>query len=370
MPFSRPTLTQLRQQVAADIATAILGADALLRFSNLGITGDAQAALAHGHYGYLDWIAQQAAPYTATQEYLEAWAALVGIFRLAPTQATGSVTFSGADGAVLPAGTPLVRGDGQSFVTTAAGVISGGSAIVPAQAVADPSGLTGAWGDTDAGVAMTLGTAIAGVNSNGVVSSAIVGGADIETDDSLRARMLERYQQRPQGGSQSDYVGWALGVPGVTRAWVTPNGMGPGTVVIYIMLDGSESAHGGFPQGANGVAASEPRAAAATGDQLVVANAIYPQQPVTALVYVVAPTVNSVDFSISGIPAGSRSAAQQAISDLFLSEGAPGGVIILAHAWTAIAAVTGVNDFLITSPSADIFCPTGSLPVLGAVAWS
>src|SRR5260364_179792 len=57
MPYTRPTLTELRQQVAQD-----LGVDALLRFSNLRIVGDAQAALAHLHYGYLDWIARQGVP--------------------------------------------------------------------------------------------------------------------------------------------------------------------------------------------------------------------------------------------------------------------------------------------------------------------
>ena len=44
MPFSRPTLATLRAQAAADIASALPGADPLLRFSNLGILGDAEAA--------------------------------------------------------------------------------------------------------------------------------------------------------------------------------------------------------------------------------------------------------------------------------------------------------------------------------------
>jgi uncharacterized phage protein gp47/JayE len=75
MPFSRPTLTQLIQQTAADIASAVPGADALLRFSNLGIVAKMFSGLAYLHYGYQDWIAKEAVPFTATDEFLEGWAA-------------------------------------------------------------------------------------------------------------------------------------------------------------------------------------------------------------------------------------------------------------------------------------------------------
>lgn len=46
MPFSRPTLTQLRNQVAQQLNAELPGADALLRFSNLRVIGDIEAALA------------------------------------------------------------------------------------------------------------------------------------------------------------------------------------------------------------------------------------------------------------------------------------------------------------------------------------
>ncbi|EON10601.1 baseplate J family protein, partial [Pandoraea sp. SD6-2] len=68
MPYQRPTLTELQQQVASDIASNVQGADPLLRFANLKITGRVQAGLAHLHYGYIDYIAKQAVPWTATGE--------------------------------------------------------------------------------------------------------------------------------------------------------------------------------------------------------------------------------------------------------------------------------------------------------------
>ena len=373
MPFARKTLTELRADVAQDIAAALQGADALLRFSVLKILGTVQAGLAHLHYGYLDWIAQQAVPFTATDEFLEGWAALRSVYREAATSATGTVTFPGVVGTALPVGTPIVRGDGVAYTTTAAGVVgAGGTVTVAAAADPDPTGLTGAFGNTDAGTVMTLGSAVAGVQSNGTAATAFTGGADLETDDSLRTRMLDAYQATPHGGAQADYINWALAVPGVTRAWCAPNGNGDGTVVVYFMMDVSESAHGGFPQGTNGVATNETRAAPATGDQLTVANALFPLRPVTALVYAVAPIQNVVNFTISGLAGSSattQAAISAAISDVFLRDGEPGGTIDLSSIESEIAAIALTQGFVITIPAGNIVCPAGSLPVLGVVTY-
>jgi uncharacterized phage protein gp47/JayE len=370
MPYTRPTLTDLRNQVAQDISAALPGSDPLLRFSNLKISGDAQANLANLHYGYLDWIALQSNPFTATDEFLEGWAALKGVYRKGAASAAGSITFYGTNGTVIPAGSGVVRGDGVTGKTNADATVVSGTAIVSATIDPDPTGLTGAFGNAAIGVAMTLSQSLSGVRANGVVSTAFTGGADIETDDSLRSRMLAAYQNTPQGGDKADYEGWVKGIPGVTRAWCSPNSFGAGTVVLYFMLDGSNAAYNGFPQGSNGVATGEPRAAAATGDQLTVTNAVLPLQPVTALVYGVAPIPLPVNFTISGIPAGKRSAVQAAIADVFFRNGSPlGGSIPIAFVWSAIASVSGISDFIITTPATDIANAAGTLPTVGALTY-
>lgn len=371
MPYARPSFSQLRALVAADIAANLPSSDALLRHANLTIMGKAQAGLAHGQYGYLDYIAQQATPYTATDEYLEAWAALVKIYRKPATSASGAVTFVAADGKVIPAGTLLARPDGVEATTIADVTASGGFVIVSATINPDTTGQTGAFGNTDVGTSMSLATAIAGIQSTGTVSTAFAGGADIEQDDKLRSRMLLRYQRKPQGGAVADYIEWALEVSGVTRAWCDPCGFGIGTSVVYTMWDDAESAHGGFPQGSNGVASSEKRGIAATGDLLTVANHIYPLRPVTALVYSCAPTGKPIDFTIKGIPSAFRAAALLAIQALFLDIGDPTGSIVpLAYIWTAVSNVTGVDDFIIVSPAgSDITIAVGKLPTLGTVTW-
>jgi len=367
MPYERPTLSELKARVASDIQSALDGSDPLLRFSNLGIIGVALANLASAHYGYLDWIAQQGVPFTATDEYLYAWGALKGVTPKAATKSSnGRITFTGSNGAVIPDQSSIVRSDGTAFTVQGAVVVTGGTAVVAATAD-NPGGA----GNSEAGIVMSLGAAIAGVNSSGSVTTAFTDGSDDETVEAFRTRMLQVYAEPPQGGSKVDYIEWALQIPGVTRAWCNPNGFGAGTVVVYTMFDDTESAHDGFPQGTNGVATDEARDTPATGDQLTVADHLFPLRPVTALVYSVAPLAVAIDFAISGVPVGNRATVTAELAALFKSEGTTeGGAIPISSVWTTIASAIGVTDFIVSSPATDITTTVGYLPVLGTVVYT
>lgn len=378
MPFSRPTLTDLREQTAADIAASLPGADGLLRFSNLGVLAQIVAAATNGHYGYLDWIARMGVPFTAQDEYLEGWSALKGVTRKPATRAQGSVTFSGANGTPVPAGTSVVRSDGVNLTTDVDAEVAGG--VVTIAATATDAGLVG---NCLAGVSMSLGGAITGISAAGSAATVFTGGADVEDDAALRSRMLQAYASPPQGGSESDYVEWALSQPGVTRAWVQRGTMGPGTLVVLFMMDVSQAVHDGFPQGDDGVATLETRDTPATGDQLDLADALYPLQSVTALVYAAAPRPNACDFTIAGLPGASpdlKAAIEAAIVSALLATARPGGQTNLSAVESAIAAVSGSAGFVITDVDAahgtvtpgaagNIISDAGYLPVLGVVTW-
>ena len=93
-------------------------------------------------------------------EFLYGWAAFFGLTPIAATAAGGNGgIFTGTDGIVIPAGTLIVRSDGETFATTADGTISGGTVIIP---VLDNK--VGAQGNTAAGSVLTLSSAIPGVN--------------------------------------------------------------------------------------------------------------------------------------------------------------------------------------------------------------
>lgn len=384
MPFQRKTLSTLIAEVAADINSSLQGADALLRFTVLKVIGKVQAGMSNLQMGYLDWLAKQAVPFTAEDEYLEGWAALKKIYRKAATPAQLTATFAGTTGKPLSTGTQVVRSDGATYTTAATATVDG-TGFVSVTIVATAKG---AAGNADPGTTVSLGVAVDGLQSTGTITATVASGSDVEDNDSLRTRMLAAYQNTPQGGDANDYIGWALAVPGVSRAWVAPNGFGGGTVVIYTMWDVAEASHGGFPQGTNGCSQYDkgpggtPRGTVATGDQLVVADSIINEQPVTALVYSCAPIPNSLTFTLSGLLGAStatRAAISSAISDVLFRNGSPlAGTINRSDIESAIASVSGTSGFVITQVQGNvggtvttypgnITSGTGQLPVLAGV---
>ncbi len=377
MPFNRPTLSELRQRNQSYIQSELKTGGNLLRFSNIGVISDADAGMAHLHYGYLDYIARQATPYNASDEYLAAWAALKDVFRKAANPARcADVRFSGIVGQVIPAGRRLNRADGYQYLLDNTVIIgTDGSAIGEVTAIL-PSSLEDATGggnrgNSAPGTLLTLDIAIDGVQATATALSKITGGADIESEDAFRSRMLLAYQNIPQGGNDTDYQSWALSVPGVTRCWVKRRLMGAGTVGIYIMCDDNDYA--GFPQGSDGISSLEEWGAVkASGDQRRVADAIYPQQPIIALVYVCAPVAQPIDFVISGIShadSATTAAINTAIDEVFFTEGEPGGKILWSSLLLAIGEVAGTGGFIMQSPAANIELQTGKLPIRGTVSY-
>jgi uncharacterized phage protein gp47/JayE len=338
--------------------------------------GKALAGLDHLNYAYLDWMAKQGAPFTSSGEFLQGWAALKNVYPKPATEAGGTVTFPATAGVsvTINAGTEVVRGDSATFtVSTTVTAPSGGSVVVPVTA-----DLAGEAGNTAVGSLMTLGSSITGVQSSGAVTTVITGGADVERDDSLFARMLAAYQSTPNGGAANDYVAWALAISGVTRAWCSPNSFGTGTVVMYVMFDEANAAFQGFPQGTNGISALDNRVTSgnlAAGDQLNVANSIFIEQPVTAMAYVCAPIPAPTAFTITGLTSAStatRAAIAAAITEVMLEQGAPladGSVTALSDIDSAISAIASTTGFVITSPVTNISNTLGHLPTLGVITY-
>ncbi len=365
MPFARPTLTALRNTAIQDVTTSgVPGLDGLLRNGVLRVLPWCMSGLAYSVYGYLDWIARESVPFTATDEYLYAWSALIGVYPKDSTPASGAAQFTGAAGLVLPSGSPLTRQDGTPYTTTADGTVDAtGVLVVPIIAA-----INGAATNADTGVAISIADPVPGINSGGVTVSPLTGGADQETQDELRTRMLFRYAQPPQGGSAADYVEWALEVPGVTRAWIQSSA---GQVQVYPMLDVANAADGGFPQGADGCAIEELRGPTASGDQLAVAEHIWTVQPVTALVFVAAPVPLAIDVTIANLDPSTvemEAAILASLQDAFLVIGEVAGTIYPSQLYAAISATPGVNRFDMTIPAAPITAPAGALPIMGTIS--
>lgn len=379
MPFKRKTLSELREENRQFMQAELKNVGALLRFGNLKVLADMDAGMAHLHYAYLDYIALQTNPFTATDEWLAGWMALKQTYRKAATASqSSSVEATGTSGARLPAGTVLNRSDGYQYVTDSELIIGAGkkgtttiTAILPD--LTDDSTGGGSNGNADAGTILTLDANVSGVDNSLTLVDPATGGADIEGIEDFRQRGLLAYQNPPQGGSDADYKKWALAVSGVTRAWIKRRGMGVGSVVIYIMCDGNDTTNNGFPTGTDGVSSLEDWGVIkATGDQGRVADYIYPLQADTAIIYVCSPIKKIVDLTISGIPDASSETIQaitDAINLLFFDNGNPdgSGKIYLSDVNGVLSQVEGSTGYVLESPTQNIVLDTGELPLLGEV---
>jgi uncharacterized phage protein gp47/JayE len=369
MPFARPTLTTLRNQALQDITTSgVPGLNGLLRNAVLPVLAWVMAGFTYSLYGFLDWIALQGVPFTATDEYLYAWGALVGVYPKDSTPATGQAQFTGTPALFVPTGATLTRQDGTPYTATAdAAVDSTGVVLVPIVAA-----INGAATDCAAGTPISLDTPPPGINAGGVTVGPTQGGTDQETQDEYRTRMLTRYAAPPQGGAEADYIEWATSVPGCTRAWIQPQGYGAGSIVIYAMFDDANAMTGGFPIGTDGAASAEPRAPTATGDQLAIAEAVWTVQPVTALVYVAAPVAAPIDIHIIGLEPNTvamQGAIVASIDDMFLTRAVVGGLTYPSDIYAAILATPGVVRCAVDNPTVPVQAPIGGLPVAGSITF-
>ncbi|HBC1012519.1 TPA: baseplate J/gp47 family protein [Escherichia coli] len=380
MPFKRPGLTELRERSRSDVVSQLEETGALLRFSVLRILADVVAGMTHLHYGYLDWIALQCTPATATDEYLAAWGAMKGVIRKAAVAATcDHVQFTGTSGSRVEAGALLNRADGYQYTLDEAVTIdSDGTGTGSITAVLpDPTDDNTGGGDNgnaDAGTPLTPDITWSGIDSTVTMVSAASGGSDIEEEETFRQRVLYAYQNPPQGGAASDYVQWALEVPGVTRAWCVNRALGPGSVGVYIMCD--ETTEDGFPEGTDGVASTEGWTdRKATGLQLTVADHLRDLQPVTALVYVMSPVAREIDFEISGLQDADESMKadiREAIDDVLGNVNSLDGrgVINLSELYYGIAGIVGTEGFILVYPDSNLVLSQGELPVTGTISWS
>lgn len=347
MAFKRPSLPELMNRADQDVLSRLPGAQAALAKRVTKALSASLGGLVHGLYGYLQWLEKQLFPETCDDENLHLHSA--GVPRRAASYATGTASFEGTNDRVIVTATSLKAGDVE-YATTAEVKIADGVASAPVRAVA-----AGVTGNQAPGASLRLVSPISGVASAATVdASGIRGGTDLETYASWRDRIMLRRARVPRGGASGDWEEWALQVPGVTRAWEDPLGMGPGSVVLRIMADDADD--GPLPS-----------------EQLLqaVADYIESRRNVQAKVYVVAPDTEAFEpqLLVSPNTEEARSAAAQALRDLVEGEGVPGGTLLISRIRSAISLAPGVEDYDLQWPTANVTHAVGVLPTWGGVQW-
>lgn len=349
MTWPLPTPEEIAARAAGEIEARFPAIDARSSHTAGGVLARTIAKSTYEVWLEQRRLADELLPDTAS-DWLERHAVVWGVARLAASAATGTVRVSGASGTAVPAGIALRGPGGARYSTTTGGAIGAGGTL-DVEVLADDAGTAG---NATAATVLDLVSPIAGLSPQTAVVQAggITGGRATETDEALRTRLLARIRRPPAGGTAHDYEAWAREAVGIGYVSVRPGGMGAGTVVVTVALEGP--------------------AVAQAGDIARVEAAIALERPVTAAVTVIAATLAPVALTIAVSPdtLQVRSAVLTALGIFFEREARIGEVLPLSRISEAISSAGGEYSHRIISPAGDVTPAVSALPVLGTVTWS
>lgn len=187
------------------------------------------------------FLKQQMFALTATGSFLDKHAQTRGLSRKAAQKAYGEVTFSleaaQQQNIVIDKGTVVATStaDAKSFVTNETVTLEAGELSVTVPVTAAVEGADHNVLSNTVTVMVTPPLYVSSVTNNNAFS----GGVDAESDEELRARVLDSYRDISNSTNAIYYKQLAQSVPGVYSASVVPCVRGAGTVDVYICGKGS-----------------------------------------------------------------------------------------------------------------------------------
>lgn len=204
--------------------------------SDIGIRMRVLAGEIFSLWNGLEYLKRQAFPDTALGEFLEKHAQQRGLQRKTAVCARGNLTFSRTSelwyDTEIPAGTvcAVAEENGARFVTEENAVLKAQTLSVTVPARAEKGGVDGNTAAEKICVLVTVPEGIETVTNQESFS----GGAEAETDEELRERILASYQTVPNGTNAGFYRDQALRCEGVESVGVIPRENGIGTVSLYL----------------------------------------------------------------------------------------------------------------------------------------
>lgn len=256
----------------------------------------------------------------------------------------------------LPANTQFVSTTGVVYLSLAGVALDAATVAVTVRASGDPGGGGGAGtvGNLPNGAQLQIVSPPATVSPVAVVASTSVTGAEAETVELYRARVIARGQARPQGGAYADYRTWALTVPGIIAAY--PYTGDPGEVDVYVEATVASSGS------ADGIPTAPQLAAVATAFSLTSAgdSGKATRRPVNAAPNALAISRTAFDLVINGLDVDDVPAAKAAIeaaADQYFRSREPfivGLSVLPRKDRVTLAAVSGVVDSVASAMGATI----------------
>lgn len=358
MAFRLPSLADLAKRIRDGFKAEIPGADAEIWPNNLYVVGKVVSGALFEVYLRIEWLYRQIFASTATGEHLDRHAYEVGLSRKPAAYARGTATVTGIPSELVPAGRRFVRVDGRVYRTVDNVTIpSSGKATITLQSV-DPGRAV----NTAATTVLARETHYDELTADATVTArGLIGGANAESDDALRERILFRRRNPPMGGALHDYRIWAEAVVGVRKAFVSVYADGGRMVAVYVLGDGLGTD-----------AIPDPSLIEA------VAARIAEERPVTAIATVTRPVARTIDITLEGLTPSSqavREEVERELIDLFYERASvalPGTVQSFPRSWitSAIDAAAGEERHRLVAPADDVPLTAGQYPVLGTIQFN
>ena len=248
MALVTPTTQQVASNIIGQLETAISQTIPLLPKAFSRVLAKVLAAVYIVLYKYAGFALLQQFVSTASFEETEVngqlltplieWGRLGGVGDPLPAtqaQLTLEVTVLAAVGS-LAGGTQLVYAPtGVVYLTTASVPLALPTIIVTAIASSDQDNGDGSGtiGNLEPGQVLQFAGSPPNVATNATVTGSAVVGAEGESEDTYRARVLRHYQRRPQGGAYADYQAWGTEVAGIRNVFPY-TGNNPGEVDVYV----------------------------------------------------------------------------------------------------------------------------------------
>jgi uncharacterized phage protein gp47/JayE len=321
MSLAVPSVQQIADNMVAQIESSIEQTIPIMPKAFVRVLAKVWAGVFILIYKYAGWMfLQWFVAYATMQETtingkvvrpLVLWGRLVGVgdpLAATRSQLSISATVTNQTGE-LPASTLLVCSD-NGFTYQLVAPVALNAPTVTASVIAvsdqDDGGGVGAAGNLPPGASLAFANAPANVTSTATVTAQTVTGADAEAPEAYRARIIKRFQRKPQGGAYADYQIWGEGVAGIANVY--PYAGAPGEVDVYVEATVESS---GDPDGLPTPAQKAAVYQAIQSDDGGVPN----RRPVNAAVNVLSITRTPVAVQIFGLTTPDESATKDSIAD-------------------------------------------------------
>ena len=132
MPIVRDTITEITDRSISDLVLAINSGqsdvskqiDPTILNSYIGGLVKAISGGIDSNNDLTERVLKEIFIQTSEKEFLERWGVIFGITRQAAEKSTGTLSFTGLSGGLIPSGTILTRSDGEGYVTTSSSTIT------------------------------------------------------------------------------------------------------------------------------------------------------------------------------------------------------------------------------------------------------